>query len=373
MGYLLPFFFVLLVVVFIHEMGHFLVGRWCGVKVEAFSIGFGPEIAGWTDKKGTRWRLAALPLGGYVKFFGDANAASVPDPSAANALSPEERALTLAGQEVWKRAAIVAAGPIANFLLAIAIFSGNAYVYGDNVVRPVVAKVVAGGAAEKAGFLAGDLVISIDGRPIDGFAQLQDAVSLNPGSPLRIVVRRADADVALNVTPELRTVEVKPFGPQKFGVIGVQADSGPGALRHVSFGPVGALGRGLDETWGVVARTGVYLRGLVAGRQPADQISGPIGVGAMAGAVAKIGFGALLSLVALFSVSIGLMNLMPIPMLDGGHLLYYAIEGVRGRPLSERSQEIGFRIGLAFVALVFLFATSNDLFRLVPRLFGRAG
>lgn len=371
--YLVPFVFVLTVVVFFHELGHFLVGRWCGVKVDAFSIGFGPELWAFEDRKGTRWRIAAIPLGGYVKFHGDANGASVPDPERIEAMPEAERKVTFFSQPVWKRAAIVLAGPVANFILAIVIFSVLFATYGRVILTPRVASVVSGGAAEKAGFVAGDLVVSIDGQPIESFAKMQEVVSSSTGKPLTIVVRRADKDVALEATPQLREVETA-LGKTKIGMLGLQASTDPADQREERYGPLESVVLAVDETWTVVERTGGYLAGLIAGREGTDQLSGPIGIaqvsGQMAKAIDKVGLSPLFNLIAILSISIGLLNLMPVPLLDGGHLLFYGIEAARGRALAERTQEYAFRVGLAMVCTLMVFSTYNDLARLVRKIAG---
>ena len=363
-GYLLPFLFVLTIVVFIHEFGHFLVGRWCGVGVTAFSIGFGPELVGWNDRHGTRWKISAIPLGGYVKFAGDINATSTPDPETLARMTPAERAVSFHHQAVGKRAAIVAAGPVANFLLAILVFAGIAFIGGRSVLAPRIEVVQAGSAAERAGFQPGDLVRSINGRTIASFADMQRIISASAGDALSVAVDRGGAPVTLSATPDIRETET-PFGKQRIGLLGLQGSKDPNDVQRVTYGPVEALGVGVHETWYVVERTFDYLGKLIVGRESADQLSGPIRIAQVSGQVATMGgIAALISLVAVLSVSIGLINLFPIPLLDGGHLLFYAIEAAIGRPLSERAQEIGFRIGLAIVVMLMLFATWNDIVHL---------
>ncbi len=360
-GYLIPFVFVLAIVIFIHEMGHFLVGRWCGVGVEVFSIGFGPEIVGWTDGHGTRWKVSAVPLGGFVKFAGDLNVSSTPDAEGLRSMSPEERARSFHHKPVAQRAAIVAAGPIANFLLAIAIFAGLAYFNGKQVLEPRVQSVVEGSAAQAAGFQPGDLILSINGRDIVGFSDLQRIVGSSAGDDLVVVVERGGREETLVATP-VRTEQETPFGRHRVGMLGISAANDPDAVRTLEFGPVAALGQGVSETYFVIDRTVDYLGKLVTGRESADQLSGPIRIAKVSGDVASLGgILGLISLTALLSVSIGFINLFPVPMLDGGHLMYYAIEAVRGKPLSEEAQEIGFRIGLALVLMLMLFVTWNDI------------
>ena len=363
-SYVVPFLFVLTIVVFFHEMGHFLVGRWCGVKVDAFSLGFGKELAGFNDRHGTRWRIAAIPLGGYVKFHGDANAASAPASVDLAGMAPAERAMTFAAQPVWKRAAIVAAGPIANFLLAILIFSGSFYVSGRPILVPKVETVVADSAAARAGFQPGDVILAIDGTPINSFTDMQKVVSASSDVALHFEVQRGTTDVTLTATPERKDVH-GPFGTSRIGVLGLTAAGKPEDWKTETFTAPAAVKAAVGETWFVVDRTVSYIGGLFVGRETASQISGPIRIAEVSGEVAKLGLGALLNLAAFLSVSIGFVNLLPVPLLDGGHLMYYLVEAARGRPMSERAQEIGFRFGLAIVSSLMIFATFNDLLRLV--------
>jgi regulator of sigma E protease len=364
LGYLIPFLIVLTVVVFIHELGHFLVGRWCGVGVNAFSIGFGPELVGFTDRHGTRWKLSAIPLGGYVKFAGDVNGASVPDAASLSQMSPAERAVSFHHKTVLQRALVVAAGPIANFLLAIAIFAGITYVNGRQILAPRVDVVQAGSAAERAGFKPGDLVLSINGRSISSFTDMQRIVSASADDELSIAIDRDGRELTLTAVPDLKETET-PFGKQRIGLLGLQASRGPDDLKLVKYGLLDSIRLGAMETWYVIERTFTYIGRLVVGRESADQLSGPIRIAQVSGQVATLGGTAgLVSLVAVLSVSIGLINLFPIPLLDGGHLLFYGIEALRGRPLSDRAQEIGFRIGLAIVVMLMLFATWNDIVHL---------
>jgi regulator of sigma E protease len=362
LGYLVPFLFVLTIVVFVHELGHFLVARWCGVDVKVFSIGFGRELFGFNDRHGTRWRFALIPLGGYVKFSGDSDVASAGTDSAElQAMTERQRERSFPAQSIGERAAIVAAGPIANFLLAIVIFAASVYFFGKPVLTPRVDQVVAGSAAERGGLLAGDLVLSIDGRPIGSFADMQRAISVRPNETLSMVVERAGATVTLPVTPAL-VEQSTPVGKQRIGVLGVQASRQASDWKTQHFGLLESAKVGVTETWFVVERTYDYLAKLVSGRESVDQLSGPIRIAQVSGLVASNGgLLGLINLAAILSVSIGLMNLFPVPMLDGGHLLFYAVEALRGRPLSERAQEIGFRLGLGLVLMLMLFVTWNDV------------
>ncbi len=359
-GYIVPFLFVLTLVVFFHELGHFLIARWCGVEVTAFSLGFGPEIVGFNDRYGTRWKLSAIPLGGYVKFVGDDNAASVPDFDAAAAMTEEQKKGSFAHKPVWARAAVVAAGPIANFILAIVIFAGLFMVVGKPSMLPRVDQVIAGGAAETAGFKPGDLVLSIDGEHIDSFADMQRIVSMSAARQLKVEVERGQSIITLQATPQLKRDK---FG-NELGVLGISRSVAAGDIKTQKFGPGEAVVEGAKQTWMIVDHTFSYIAGIFSGRNSADQLGGPIRIAQVSGQVAAGGFGPLINLAAVLSVSIGLLNLFPIPLLDGGHLLFYAVEAARGRPLSERAQEVGFRIGLAIVVMLMIFATFNDILHL---------
>ncbi|MGH6804535.1 MAG: RIP metalloprotease RseP [Methyloceanibacter sp.] len=363
LGYLLPFLFVLTVVVFVHELGHFLVARWCGVAVKTFSIGFGPEIAGFTDRHGTRWRLSWIPLGGYVKFIDDENAASAGQKSLEQ-LSPEERRHSFQGKSLGQRAAVVAAGPIANFIFAILIFTAIFALFGERITAAKVDIVNPGSAAERAGFLPGDRVISIDGQTIGSFSEMQRIVGTSPDQPLHFVVDRGGKTVEITATPERKEITDHFGNTIRLGLLGIQRSASPDDWTLKRHDPVTAFGMAVKECYFVISRSLGYLYDVVTGREAADQLGGPIRIAQVSGQVATAGFVALLNLAAIISVSIGLLNLFPIPMLDGGHLLFYSIEAIRGRPLSESTQEIGFRIGLAFVLMLMIFATWNDLIHL---------
>lgn len=363
-GYALPFLFVLTVVVFFHELGHFLVARWCGVRVQAFSVGFGPELFGRNDRHGTRWKLSAIPLGGYVKFAGDENEASVPDQEALARMSEEERAGAFQTKSVSRRAAIVAAGPIANFILAIVIFALLFGLFGRPEISPRVDAIQPDSAAQAAGLMEGDMVLAIDGQRIETFSDMQRIVSVSADLPLAMLVDRGGQQLTVEVTPQRREITDRFGNVQSVGLLGVSRSASEEDVVVRRFGPVEAVVEGSRETWFVVTRTAGYLAGIVTGRESADQLGGPIRVAQISGQVATLGFGALLNLTAVLSVSIGLLNLLPIPMLDGGHLMFYAAEALRGKPLSERAQEYGFRIGIAIVLFLMVFATWNDVLHL---------
>jgi regulator of sigma E protease len=363
-GYIVPFLFVLTIVVFFHELGHFLVARWCGVRVLVFSVGFGPELFGFNDRYGTRWKIAAVPLGGYVKFFGDENAASVPDQFAIESMSARERGQSFFHQHVAKRSAIVAAGPIANFLLAIAIFAAIFMFYGKQNTSARVDSVQPGSAAAAAGFMPGDLVVSIGGRTIDTFTAMQRIVSTSAGETLTITIERDGKRLDLRAVPALKEVKDNFGNVHRIGVLGISRSMAADDLKLERVSPLTAVVLGVEETWFVVDRTLAYIGGVVVGREAADQLGGPIRIAQVSGQVAHAGIVALIHLAAVLSVSIGLLNLFPVPLLDGGHLLFYGIEAARGRPLSERAQEVGFRIGLVIVVMLMIFATFNDIIHL---------
>ena len=358
------FLFVITLVVFFHELGHFAVARFFGVKVDSFSIGFGPAIFGWTDGKGTRWKISWIPLGGYVKFFGDLDASSKPDRERLGGLPEKEREQAFQFKPLYQRALIVLAGPVANFVLAIVIFTLTFMFIGQQIVSPIVDGVQPHSAAQAAGIKPGDVIETVNGEHIGSFADLQRIISLRPGFPLAITVSRKGAPITLQATPRLVEVTDRLGEKEKQGVLGIFNRGGKGEVTLVRYGPVGALQVACSQTWEIVTTTFTYVGLMVSGHEDPAQLSGPIGIARISGAVATLGFLALINLAALISVSIGLVNLFPIPVLDGGHLLYYGCEAVLGRPLGERAQDVGFRLGLAFVLGLMLLATWNDLIRL---------
>ncbi len=364
LAWAIPFLVVLGIVVFIHEMGHFLVARMNGVAVEAFSIGFGPEIGGFQDKHGTRWRVAWIPLGGYVKFAGDENAASMPSQEAAANVSPQERARMFQFKPVGVRAMVVAAGPLANFVLALVIFAGLFMAYGKTVIEPRVEEVVAESPAERAGFQPGDLILSIDGTQVEGFQDMVRIVGLSAEQPLDVLVERGGERVSLTVTPELVETESR-FGSAKIARIGIRGGADRSEVITKTYGPLEAVGQSFQETWFWMKQPIIFIGELVGGRASADQLGGPVRIAQMSKEVASIGIPELLRWTAIISISIGLINLFPIPVLDGGHLVFYGIEAIRGRPLNEKAQEIGFRIGMALVLMLMVFVTWNDVMQLI--------
>ena len=362
LGTIVPFLFVLTVVVFIHEMGHYLVGRWCGIGVKAFSIGFGPELVGFNDSRGTRWKLCAIPLGGYVKFVGDMNAVSQPDDAEIAALSDAERKVAFHTQPIWKRAATVFAGPLFNFLLTIAVLAVLFSIYGKVVLQPTVAEIVPNSPAAAAGFMPGDRFVSVDGQLVESFADVQRLVSGRSGDAIVFVMLRDGKEVTLTATPEIREQKDALGNTIKVGVIGVVNNEELGQPRVISFSPPGAVVEALRETVHIVERTGQFMKRFAVGREDKCQLGGPVKIADMAGRAAALGFQWLVQLVALLSVGIGILNLLPIPPLDGGHLLFYGIEAVFRRPVSEKVMEMVYRAGFTVVLLFMGFVFWNDLF-----------
>lgn len=363
LGTLVPFLFVLTVVVFVHEMGHYLVGRACGIGVQAFSIGFGPELVGFNDRHGTRWKLCAVPLGGYVKFVGDMNAtSSQPGAEELDALSEDERKVAFHTQPIWKRAATVFAGPLFNFLLTIAVFTVLFSVYGRYVSEPMVASVTAGSPAAQAGVMPGDRFVSVDGRKVETFGDVQRLVSGRAGDAITFVMLRDGKEVSLTATPSLMEQEDALGNKVKVAIIGVTNNEQVGQPRLVTYGPVQALSAAVSETGHIIERTGQFLTRFAVGREDKCQLGGPVKIAGMAGQAAKLGFEWLVQLVALLSVGIGILNLLPIPPLDGGHLAFYAIEAVIRRPVSEWMMEAVYRTGLVLVLGFMGFVFWNDLF-----------
>ena len=354
------FVLVLGTLVFVHELGHYLAARWRGIYVEAFSIGFGPAIASWQDRRGTVWKLSILPLGGYVKLHGQERPEDV---------SPEVRAAWIPGQtfhekSVGSRAIVVAAGPAANFVLSMVLFAALFLSVGRPVAVPVVGTLVEGGAAAKAGLLAGDRIQTIDGAEIVKFDDIRRIVSVSPGKTLQVMFAREGQVQTLPVV-------VGTDMDGKTGLLGVR--SGSVEFQHV--GPLQAVTGGVQQTWDVTVATLQGLGHMLSGKGSADELSGPLGIAQLSGKVAQDGLPTLISFIAVLSVNLGLINLFPVPVLDGGHLMFYAAEALRRRPLPTRVLEYGFRAGFALLAALFVFATWNDLthmglFRWVAGLIG---
>ena len=382
----LPILAVLGVVVTVHELGHFLAGRALGTKIDRFSIGFGRALLSWRDRAGVEWRVGWIPLGGYVRFAGDENEASIPDQDGLDIIRRELTAKGKAGElsqyfhfkPVWQRAVITAAGPAANFLLSIAIFAILLLTLGQPLTRARVDMVEPGSAAEQAGFQKGDVVKQAAGRPIQSFDDITRLVILSSGTPIPFVVERDGRDVALVATPRRGVIVDRLGREQKLGRLGLHHISQPGDITIRHFSALEALGGGVERTWSTVTITITYIGRMFAGREAADQLAGPIGMAQLSGDIAKLTAKVspnagefainllitMFELIAIISVGIGFLNLLPVPVLDGGHLLFYSYEAIARRPLAAKVQAAGYRVGLALVLGLMLFATWNDLQRL---------
>ena len=350
------FLVLLTVLVFVHEYGHYIVARWCGVRVEVFSIGFGPELIGRHDKHGTRWKISAIPLGGYVKMFGQG--ANLLEGEAGKAMSAEDRKVAFDYKSVWRRMAIVAAGPIANYLFAALIFTVIFAVHGKDVAAPVVGETLAGSAAAEAGLQSGDRIVSLNGKAVGDFNDIAEFVQLNLDQEIALAFERNGTVQTVQVHPTI-SVEKDALGNEiRLGRLGIKA---AGKADRIELGVGQSVYEGVVRVFDVSA---LMLKGvwqIITGVRPADEIGGALRIGYLSGEIAQIGIWQLITFAAMLSVNLGLVNLFPIPLLDGGHLTYYAIEAARGKPLGERTQEWGFRIGIAFVLGLMLFATWNDL------------
>lgn len=384
--YVVPYLMVLGLVVTVHELGHFLAAKWLGTAIDRFSIGFGRAIVSWKDRSGVEWRIGWMPFGGYVRFAGDENAASIPDEEELKVLRREiasrEGAKAISRyfhfKPAWQRAIIVVAGPAANFILAIVLFAGLLLAFGHDILPARVAQVQPGSAAAAAGIRSGDLIESADGKAVEGFDDLQQIVRLRAGVPVDFGIKRGDARIHLVATPRSQVINDPVAGAQHMGVLGVVPAQSPEDVIHIRYNPIQAVGAGVDRTWHMVTTTVYYLGRMISGQVSTDSLRGPLGIAGVAKKVTEIGaqgapnLGAmlmgvgvnLLQVAAMISVSLGFMNLLPLPVLDGGHLLFYAYEAVARRPLAAKVQAAGYRVGLALVLGLMLFATWNDLQRL---------
>lgn len=360
----IPFLVVLTVLVFVHELGHYWVARRCGVRVEVFSVGFGPEIKGWTDKHDTRWKICAVPLGGYVKMFGEGETleSEDEDQDKGREMTEAERAVSFHHKSLGQRAAIVFAGPAINFIFAIVVFAGLFSLAGEPHPMAVLGDIEAGSAANKAGLLKNDRILRINERDIRLFSELQEAVQPNAGKPLRMAVQRGEREFAVTVTPRPHQLTNADGSVRNIGLLGVRLNP-----EHVTFirrNPFVATWLGVERSFALSVRILESLGEIITGNRSADELGGPLRIAQISGQVAQGGVFSFIHFMAVLSINLGLINLFPIPLLDGGHLAFYAVEGVRGRPLGARAQEYGFRLGLIFVIALFLFVTWNDLIHL---------
>ncbi|HSV02141.1 MAG TPA: site-2 protease family protein [Phenylobacterium sp.] len=383
--YLLSFILVVGLLVTIHELGHFLVAKWLGTAIDRFSIGFGRPLASRRDRSGVEWRIGWLPLGGYVRFAGDENASSIPDEDELETLrrtitareGPQALRRYFHFKPIWQRTLIVIAGPAANFLLAIVLFAGLLMAFGHEVIPARVGLVQPNSAAAAAGFRKGDLILAADGRAIEDFDALKQLVAFRAGVPMDFLVSRGDRRIRLVATPRSEIVDDPVAGPQHEGMLGIGAGASLSEIKHVRYGPIPAVGEATARTWRMVTTTVYYVGRMLSGQVPADGLRGPLGLASATGKVAALGaegapsLGAMLvgvsvnliQMAAIISVSLGIGNLLPLPVLDGGALLFYAYEAVARRPLAAKVQAAGYRVGLALVLGLMLFATWNDLQR----------
>lgn len=357
--YALPFIIVISIVVFVHEFGHYWVARRCGVKIEVFSLGFGHEIFGWTDKHGTRWKVSWLPLGGYVKMFGDGSAASTPSDTV-HTMSEEEKRVAFYHQHVDKRMAVVVAGPAANYLFAIVVLALLFIFQGQPFSPADISDVAEGGVAAKAGLMAGDHIVSVDHYAVDRFEDVKRIISLNAGTPIPVQIERKGQAMDFTITPEVVATADR-FGTEhKVGRIGIVSEK----LEYKKWPPLKAVKQSVLETWNLTAGTLQAMGQMVLGTRGTEELGGPLRIAELSGHVAEDGVVALIWFMAVISINLGLINLFPVPLLDGGHLLFYMAERIRGRPLHENIQEVGARVGVFLVLTLMVFATWNDLVHL---------
>lgn len=367
------FIIALSVVVFVHELGHFLVARWNKVRCDSFSIGFGPELIGYTDRHGTRWKFSLIPLGGYVKMFGEADIANPgskeggennedDEAEVEREMTPKEKAISFKYKTIGQRSAIVFAGPAVNFLFAIVVFFVMFMSVGRPVTEPIIGKVVEDSAAAEAGLTAGDRIIAIDGNAVDRFEDLQRIVPLGNGAPMRLTIQRHESVLDIIAVPRV-VDETDAFGnPQKRALLGVSSSGETRMMvRHT---PISALGLAISQTYFVVEGTFVAVGQIISGDRGTEDLGGPIRIAKFSGQAAKSGFANFVVFMAILSINLGIINLFPVPLLDGGHLLFYAIEALRGRPLSDQAQEWGLRFGLVLVLSLMVLVTWNDILQL---------
>ncbi|WP_417448964.1 RIP metalloprotease RseP [Kordiimonas sp.] len=344
------------ILVFIHEWGHFAMARLFGIKVDTFSIGMGKELIGRTDKNGTRWKISVLPLGGYVKFFGDASAASNPGDIPSD-LSPEERAVCFHFKPVWQRALVVFAGPAINLIAAALVFSAFFFSYGVGVAEPVVSSVAENSAAAEAGLQPGDRIVSINGETVDRFSDIGGVVRLYPGADVSVTIDRGGVRESFDVTLGIAYMEDRFGNKYPYGQLGITS----GQMTRVELGVLGALYEGGRQTVAMTDTIFTTIGQMIIGLRSVKELGGPARIASMVGEAAHVSIENFVWLLALLSLNLGILNLLPIPVLDGGHLLFYAFEAIKGSPLSKKAQEAGFVAGFALMLIFMLLVTLNDL------------
>lgn len=357
----LSFVVVLSVIVFIHEFGHYLVARLCGVRIEAFSIGFGKEVFGFNDSHGTRWKFSLVPMGGYVKMFGDETEASTPDAKKLEEMSEADKAVSFHYKSLPRKAAIVVAGPMANFILTISIFTYSIFTNGLATTEPIIGEIMPNTPAATAGLQPGDRVLSVDGQEIEHFSDIPRIILTNTGKEVTLVLKRGEESLTVPITPELRE-ETDPLGNKiKRPLLGFVSQK----LTYHDMGFFPAIGEAVKRTWDISIMTFEYMGQLITGERGTDELKGPVGIAQLSGQATDKGMDTVLWFIAMLSANLGLINLFPIPPLDGGHLLYYVVEGARGRPMAEKFQEWGFRAGFALIITLMIFVTYNDIKQIV--------
>lgn len=357
---LFSFIFIISLIVFIHEFGHFLVARWCGVKVEEFSLGFGKELFGFFDKRGTRWKFCALPFGGYVKMYGDRNGASVPDFEAVQAMSQSEKAISFTCKNVYQRMAIVAAGPIANFILAIFIFTFLFKQNGLTTVAPIVDEVMEKSAALEAGLKKGDKILAVDEKEISDFDQVRQVVAISNAKEMQFKIARGEKILEVKILPKIQ-VRKDFFGDEiKVATIGISASE----ILRQDLNLTQSFAEANKQTYQVSVSILKVLGELITGNRSVKELGGPIKIAKYSGKTISMGFETVIWFIAMISINLGVMNLLPVPVLDGGHLFFYLIEAIRGKALPQRVQKIGFQFGLSLVLTLMIFTTFNDIAQL---------
>lgn len=358
---LLSFFIIISVMVFVHEFGHYIVAKWCGIKIEIFSIGFGKELVGFTDRSGTRWKISALPLGGYVKMFGDSSAASTADEEAMANMTEEERKVTFHHKPLYKKAAVVAAGPIANFILTIVIFTYFIMTIGLQSAEPVVGQTMPNSPAEAAGLRSGDRILKINDDKVSSFSDIPYRISTNLGTPVTLLIERGGEESTVVLIPK-EIEDVDALGNKvKHPLIGIKSVE----IKFEDVGFIRAVGESVRRTYMICATTLKVIGQMITGQRSAEDLKGPVGIAQLSGQATDKDFNTVLWLIALLSANLGLANLLPIPLLDGGHLAYYSVEALRGRPMAQRVQEYGFRLGFLILFSLMAFTIVNDVLKLI--------
>ena len=355
--YVWSFFLIISVIVFIHEFGHYIIAKWCGVKIDAFSLGFGREIWGWNDKSGTRWKVSLIPMGGYVKMYGDANAASTPDRDADAQMTDAEKAVSFHHKPLWQKAAVVVAGPAFNFALTIIILTGLILTNGIASTAPVIGEVMPESPAARAGLLPDDRIIAVNGKHVESFNDIPRLIVTNLGTPVELSLKRGEEAFTLSIVPEMKEDEDGLGNQVKRPIIGIKSQ--PYEKMDLTF--TQAVKEAVKRTYQICETTLQAVGQMIRGERDPQELKGPIGIAKLSGQATQLDVTVILWFIAMLSANLGLVNLLPVPLLDGGHLLYYLIEAVTGKPLADKAQEYGFRLGFALIAMLMVYTIFNDL------------